>query len=182
MTVRYLLPGFSLDKNHTNPVLYFIIKGMFYRYVLRGVLPTDASHSIADFSALFSEIRQHGDTWLRLTDKSLAKLMQETITFQEFIMNDGAERALELIEALTRSFCTRDPRTTPRAKLYEIPSVPNLRFYPTCTRFDAAEFKDQMLHSTGYDIIAGILISRLSSRGLIDAWVEMAQKWVEEGV
>jgi hypothetical protein len=116
-----------------------------------------------------------------MTDKSLAKLAQEIITFQDAITNDGEERSPEQIETLMRSFCTRGAWIAPMAMPCEIPSEPNLKFYPSCTKFDPAEFKYQMLHST-YGIMAGILLSRLRSKGLIDAWVEIAQKWVEDGI
>jgi hypothetical protein len=180
-TVRYVLPGFSLDKHHPNPGVYFLIKGTFYRYALRQLLPADASHMIPIFAALFQKIHQNVYAWLHMTEKSLAKLAQEITAFHDVITNDGEVRSSEQIEAMMRSFCTRGAWIVPMAMPYKIPSVSNLKFYPTCTEFDAAEFKHQMLHST-YGIMVGILLSRLRSNGLIDAWVDMAQKWVEDGI
>jgi hypothetical protein len=181
MTVRYVLPGFSLDKHHPNPGVYFFIKGILYRYALRQLLPGDASHTIPICVALFQKIHHHVHAWLRMTDKSLAKLAQEIITFQDAITNDCEERSPEQIEALMRSFCTRGAWIAPMVMSYETPSEPNLKFYPSCTEFDPAEFKHQMLHSA-YGIMAGILLSCLRSKDLIDAWVDMAQKWVEDGI
>jgi hypothetical protein len=49
MTVRYVLPGFSLGKHHPIPALQCLVKGIFYQYALRKSMPADATHTITIF-------------------------------------------------------------------------------------------------------------------------------------
>jgi hypothetical protein len=53
MTVRYVLPGFSLCKHHPIPALQFLVKGIFYQYALRKSMPADATHTIPSFEKLY---------------------------------------------------------------------------------------------------------------------------------
>jgi hypothetical protein len=49
MTVRYVLPGFSLGKHHLIPALQCLVKSIFYQYALRKSMPADATHTIPIF-------------------------------------------------------------------------------------------------------------------------------------
>ncbi|KAF1916020.1 hypothetical protein BDU57DRAFT_573585 [Ampelomyces quisqualis] len=60
--------------------------------------------------------------------------------------------------------------------------APNIKFYPVFTTFDGARFKQELLQTPTRSWVGREIINDITSRGLLDQCVEMARKWVEEGI
>jgi hypothetical protein len=117
-----------------------------------------------------------------MTRKSLANLEQEATRFRHTITNGSVEMSPEKVEAMVHSFRAKRDFRAPSAVSCEMLYVPNLKFYPTCTQFDAAEFEEQLIRGAQFNLMSTILFSGLRSEDLLYAWVDMAQKWVEDGI
>jgi hypothetical protein len=117
-----------------------------------------------------------------MTKKSLADLEQEVTRFRDTITNGSVKMSPEKAKAMVHSFRAKGGFRAPSAVSCEMLHVPNLKFHLTCTQFDAAEFKEQLLCGAQCNLMSAMLFDGLRSRDLLDGWVDMAQKWVEDGI
>lgn len=65
---------------------------------------------------------------------------------------------------------------------YELLCVPNLKFFPTCTSFDEAAFKQLIFNARPASVTAADMVDDLMFMDFLNLWTAKARVWVEEGI
>ncbi|EAT89336.1 hypothetical protein HBH56_013340 [Parastagonospora nodorum] len=181
LKVRYILPGFFLDENRPDAALYFILQGVFYTCAIREGNDFKLLWNLPALAFAGANIAARANLWLRYQHcKTKVQLEMEVIRHRrgQYVQSLLGEEAEEEI----RDFLARGGYQTIHRHVFERLRLPNLKFFPTCTKFDEAEFKRLLLNSASASPTAAAMLNDLVAQNLVDFWVTKARKWVEEGI
>jgi hypothetical protein len=181
LKVRYILPGFFLDMNRTDAALYFILQGLYYGCALRQEKDFRLLCELPAFRSAGANIPAEAGKWLWFERTKSEKEIEQEIAHH---MKSYYVQSLvgEQVEEEIRNFRAKGGYQLVHGQVYKQLRLPNLKFFPTYTTFDEAEFKRLLLSSASASRTAADMLRDLVARNLVDFWVAKARKWVEEGI
>jgi len=181
LKVRYILPGFFLDMNRLDAALYFILQGLYYGCALRQDRDYILFWELPAFRSAGANIAAEAGKWLWFERTKSEREIEREITHH---MRGHYVQSLvgEQVEEEIRNFRAKGGYQLVHGQVYEQLRLPNIKFFPTCTTFDEAEFKRLLLTSASASRTAADMLIDLVARNLVDFWVAKARKWVEEGI
>jgi hypothetical protein len=178
--IKYILPGFFLGATRRYAALHFILQGVFYTYAMcqeRRDQPKleDIPACLKAEIHLFVGARQ----WLKIRPPPTAKQIERELATLHASETRWTAREIRILEIGTQEGIGKRQMWDEAPKLYR---ASNLKFFPTCTSFDAAAFKQLIFDARTSSSFAATIANDMVAMDLVDAWTAEARRWVEEGI
>jgi len=179
--VRYMLPGFYLDKTRPWTVVHFMMRSIFYSFALYTTVRDDLVPKTSAQPVVLGSMLSPARDWLQVpvhrSEKELEDLEMEA---QRTLASYGP-----LSARLTESLLTR-MRKDFHHKIWSEASVrlrtPNLKFCASQIDMEEGVFRQMLNEAARHSAIGSELVNAVIDQGLLDKWESEARKWMKDGI
>ncbi|KAF2023915.1 hypothetical protein EK21DRAFT_118288 [Setomelanomma holmii] len=177
MEVRYTLPGFSLDTENSTAVVYFMLKGIYYSYALRGSFEQELWPETVLMHTVVSVFAELGREWRRVPmDQERADGMRVRLEAQQ---REGLPLSSSITVNILQQY--RQLNSTICFEACDSLWVPNLKLCACPFHMEKGRFLQLFQQAANESHAASIILRDLLAEGLETAWEDAARRWLEDG-